>query len=188
MTILLAQGWDELGVKNACGSMISKKFLSQEKFQVIPYLSGKGHYELISTQEIKNRSSRFADINGDGDYLDKSEASNYGSEIELCAPGGGDINLDRWPDDTNEWVYSTLWDNTYGKANRTVGTSMATPHVSGVAALVLSLNPKLSNSEIRSILRYTADDLGEKGKDEYYGYGKVNAYKAKPTIREVTKK
>ncbi len=55
---------------------------------------------------------------------------------------------------------------------------MSVPHVSGVAALVWSQNPALSNNEVRQILTSTADDLGSPGRDIYYGYGKVNAYGA----------
>ena len=55
------------------------------------------------------------------------------------------------------------------------GTSMATPHVSAVAALVWSWNPSLTNIEIRNALTATAQDLGAGGRDVYYGYGLVQA-------------
>jgi serine protease len=55
------------------------------------------------------------------------------------------------------------------------GTSMATPHVSGVAALVWSHNTAWSNDTIRTALRSTAQDLGAAGKDNSYGYGLVQA-------------
>ena len=55
------------------------------------------------------------------------------------------------------------------------GTSMATPHVSGVAALVWSANPDWSNEEIRTALQLTAYDLGGPGREVYYGYGLVQA-------------
>jgi serine protease len=53
------------------------------------------------------------------------------------------------------------------------GTSMAAPHVSGVAALVWSHNPGWTNAEIRQALRATAEDLGPAGRDNAYGYGLV---------------
>ncbi len=87
--------------------------------------------------------------------------SNHGSKIELAAPG------------TN--IYSTLKDGGYGYMD---GTSMATPFVSGTAALVLSKNNSLTNQQVKNILDTTAVDLGRHGKDPYYGYGKVNAYGA----------
>ncbi len=55
------------------------------------------------------------------------------------------------------------------------GTSMATPHVSAVAALVWSWDPTLTNVEIRNALTATAQDLGTAGRDVYYGYGLVQA-------------
>jgi len=55
---------------------------------------------------------------------------------------------------------------------------MATPHVSGVAALILSQDSSLTNLEVRNILKNTADDLGDPGWDQYFGEGRVNAYAA----------
>ena len=58
------------------------------------------------------------------------------------------------------------------------GTSMATPHVSGVAALLWSANPKWTNAQIREAMNMTAMDLGEVGWDPHYGYGLVQAFDA----------
>jgi serine protease len=55
------------------------------------------------------------------------------------------------------------------------GTSMATPTVSGVAALVWSNNPGCTGTEVRDALKATADDQGTTGRDDYYGYGIVKA-------------
>jgi len=55
------------------------------------------------------------------------------------------------------------------------GTSMAAPHVSGVAALLLGKNASLTHSQLRSILTSTAHDLGATGYDATYGYGLVDA-------------
>jgi PKD repeat protein len=55
------------------------------------------------------------------------------------------------------------------------GTSMATPHVSGVAALVWSYNTSWSNDQIRTALQATTEDLGAAGRDNAYGYGLVRA-------------
>ena len=69
--------------------------------------------------------------------------SNFGSNLDIAAPG---VN-----------ILSTEPDNTYGSAS---GTSFAAPQVSGVAALMLSVNPCLSNEDIKSILQITADKVG----------------------------
>lgn len=58
------------------------------------------------------------------------------------------------------------------------GTSMATPHVSGVAALLWSANPKWTNVQIREAMVATAFDLGDAGWDMHYGYGLVQAHDA----------
>ncbi|QBG37368.1 S8 family serine peptidase [Litorilituus sediminis] len=58
----------------------------------------------------------------------------------------------------------------YGKMS---GTSMASPHVAGVAALVWSHHPSCSNVEIRNVLNATAEDLGSAGRDVKFGYGLV---------------
>jgi subtilisin family serine protease len=58
------------------------------------------------------------------------------------------------------------------------GTSMATPHVSGVAALIWSAFPSLTNIQIRNALTGSAMDLGTAGRDVYYGFGLVQAFDA----------
>jgi len=58
------------------------------------------------------------------------------------------------------------------------GTSMATPHVVGVAALVWSLKPNCTNAQIRAALQATAEDLGTPGRDTSYGFGLVRAKNA----------
>jgi len=93
-------------------------------------------------------------------YDNKASFSNWGDWIELAAPG-----VDIYS--TVPWGYES-WS----------GTSMATPHVSGVAALIWSRYPNNTRDWVRLWLRYTADDLGDPGFDVYYGYGRVNARKA----------
>ncbi len=65
------------------------------------------------------------------------------------------------------------------------GTSMATPHVSAVAALVWSYFPNCSASQIRSSLDKSAQDLGAPGRDPYYGYGLVQAKAAYDRIHSL---
>jgi hypothetical protein len=55
------------------------------------------------------------------------------------------------------------------------GTSFAAPQVSGLAALMLSINPNLYNDDIENIIKITAEDKGAPGRDVYYGYGRINA-------------
>ncbi|MFC3033843.1 S8 family serine peptidase [Pseudoalteromonas fenneropenaei] len=88
----------------------------------------------------------------------KASFSQYNSQVEIAGPGVS--------------VNST-WNN--GGYRSISGTSMATPHVSGVAALVWSHFPQCSNSQIRAALNATAKDKGAAGRDTSYGYGIVRA-------------
>jgi serine protease len=63
------------------------------------------------------------------------------------------------------------------------GTSMATPHVAGVAALIWSADPSWTNAQIRDALDTTAEDLGAAGRDTSFGYGLVRAQKALDYLR-----
>ncbi|MBX5326204.1 MAG: S8 family serine peptidase [Candidatus Bathyarchaeia archaeon] len=94
--------------------------------------------------------------------------TSYGDWVELGAPG--------------VQIFSTISYTHYPGLNypydQLSGTSMACPHVSGVAALVWSKFPNMSRDVLRFHLRDTADDLGAAGFDVYYGYGRLNAYKA----------
>lgn len=63
------------------------------------------------------------------------------------------------------------------------GTSMATPHVAGVAALVWSANPAWTNVQIRNALASTAEDLGAAGRDSSFGYGLVRAKAALDSLQ-----
>jgi subtilisin family serine protease len=94
------------------------------------------------------------------DYGGLSSFSNYGEQVDIAAPGGGGAR-----------IYSTV----PGGYDYKQGTSMATPHVSGVAALIWSLKPDLSHHEVREILETTTDDLGAVGWDKIFGWGRVNA-------------
>ena len=64
---------------------------------------------------------------------------------------------------------------TYSYGNESFfGTSAATPHVAGAAALILSLNPDLSTDQLQSLIESNAIDMGDTGKDNIYGWGKID--------------
>ncbi len=87
--------------------------------------------------------------------------SNRGPEIEITAPG--------------DTIWSTKLNNTYGWSN---GTSFAAPQVSAVAGLMLSCNDTLTNAELRNLLQTSAVDLGDPGRDDLYGFGRLDAKRA----------
>jgi subtilisin family serine protease len=91
--------------------------------------------------------------------------SNYGPEAELMAPGG----------EGRFSVTSTRWSETHDAYGGMQGTSMATPHVTGVVALMKSANPALAPTVIRHLLQATAHDIGDTGWDERTGFGIVDA-------------
>ncbi len=88
-------------------------------------------------------------------------SSNHARHIKLSAPG-----VD---------VISTGRGSSYTQAT---GTSASSAHAAGVAALICSQDPGLSNTQVEQILCLTADDLGEKGLDPVFGFGRLNAAKA----------
>jgi uncharacterized repeat protein (TIGR01451 family) len=73
-------------------------------------------------------------------------------------------------------LYSTYWASTTGSGYRFMsGTSMAAPHASGLAALLLTVNPSLTPVQVKDLLQSTATDLGDPGVDVLHGYGLLNA-------------
>jgi serine protease len=104
--------------------------------------------------------------------------SNRGWGLQLVGPGGDtgqDQNQDGFPDG----ILAQTFDPHQGYDSFGYyfysGTSMATPQVSGVAALALSLNPRLGRTGLRYALLTTTRDLGARGWDGNFGYGLVNA-------------
>lgn len=90
-----------------------------------------------------------------------TDFSNYGNSIDFAAPG--------------EDIYSTINGSKYSSMD---GTSMASPVVAGVAALILSKNPLMTAEQAETVLQKSSVDLWRTGWDYLYGYGRVDAYKA----------
>jgi hypothetical protein len=70
--------------------------------------------------------------------------------------------------------------------NRFGGTSAACPQVSGVAALILSANSNLTETQVRTTLQNTASDMGSTGFDNSFGFGRVNACAAVSAVLQLT--
>jgi len=105
--------------------------------------------------------------------------SNYGSSLDLVAPGG-DLNVDQNKDGYADGILQQTFGNTYNDWGYWFyqGTSMAAPHVSGVAALVIAHGVAKTPDKVRAALQSTAKDKGPPGWDKDYGYGIVDAYAA----------
>lgn len=91
--------------------------------------------------------------------------SNRGSRVDVLAPGGSDSD-NVFPDAK---IYSTVADGAVGYGYK-VGTSMATPHVAGVAAMIFGIDPTFTAKEVKDIIKSTA--TGSYGEE---GYKMLNA-------------
>jgi hypothetical protein len=88
----------------------------------------------------------------------RASFSNYGAWIDIAAPGASILT-------TNRGGGYSYWN----------GTSFSSPVAAGLAGLIISANPDLTNTQVVEIITQNADDLGDPGFDQYYGYGRVNA-------------
>ncbi len=87
--------------------------------------------------------------------LTRLSSTNYGEELDFVAPGGAIVS-------------------TYNETTKTLsGTSMASPHVAAAVALLKVWDASLSIDEIKELLIAYSVDLGDEGKDAYYGYGYI---------------
>lgn len=120
-------------------------------------------------------------------FLDNlASYSNYGASVISVAAPGGDA---AYPGNENCllgglvrpcYVFDLVFSTGAVVGNSafyywSAGTSMATPHVAGVAALAVSRYGKMTPARLRSVLERGADDLGKPGNDPAYGAGRVNA-------------
>ncbi|MBM4281749.1 MAG: hypothetical protein FJ137_13645 [Deltaproteobacteria bacterium] len=108
--------------------------------------------------------------NGAGGTPEKASYSNYGDRVDVAGPGGEQA-IDNDGDGNGDGVLSTVGDF----VSFYQGTSMATPHVAGVAMLMKSVNPGLTQDDARSILTTTADPIDCAAG---CGSGQINAYAA----------
>ena len=108
--------------------------------------------------------------------------SNFGPEIDIVAPGG-DLNVDQNDDGFDDGILQeTFRRGRFFRRNNEMwdlfsfqGTSFSCPHVSGVAALILSNDPSLTPDEVKERMTSTAKDLGREGKDNIFGWGLLDA-------------
>jgi len=124
--------------------------------------------------------------------------TNFGQSAVGFAAGGGDFvlpdqpppNLCALPRNPSGVVVNLCWvfdmvmapcrgsGASNGSYCWAAGTSMATPAVSGVAALIIGKYGRIGPAAVEAKLRASADDLGKPGNDDFYGGGRVNAFRA----------
>ena len=109
----------------------------------------------IGATDSQDKVARFSSrgpVNYAGETYIKPDVAAPGVDVYSAKPGGGFQNMS--------------------------GTSMATPHVAGVVALMLQADPEIDHERVSEILQETALELGDPGKDGSYGSGRVNAFDA----------
>lgn len=118
------------------------------------YTGGNGGFVGVTQPDVKDRIIIVGSAGNNGSHKDGflgmfgdrvfdgyhySDISNFGERVDVVAPG--------------ENIYSTVPDNGYGNKS---GTSMATPHVTGIAAMCFSVNPSLTGKQVKEIIKNTA--------------------------------
>jgi serine protease len=139
------------------------------------------------------RTTHVISVGGTTERGCEADYSNSGSGLDIAAPGGGDdAPLDDNPADLQNCqpeqrgrdifqVTFTRDVRTFGIPSNYEGTSMAAPHVSAIAALIIAtkvIGSRPSPQAIEARLKQTARDLGPPGPDRRYGHGLVDAFAA----------
>ena len=96
--------------------------------------------------------------------IERNRSSNYGKTVDVSAPGTNVLGA---------CYLGGYWEKT--------GTSVSAPHITALAAMLKVMNPKLTPAQVEQRIKDSCTDLGEKGWDEYYGYGLPDAGKIKIT-------
>lgn len=132
--------------------------------------SGTPVYPANCTNVLAVGSTNPNDTRTNPFFWSSTSGSNYGSHISVVAPGNYIYGLDH----TSNTNYNSYWG----------GTSQATPHVAGLAALLIAQDPSRTPATLKSIIETTAEDqVGNPsedvaGFDIYYGHGRINAFLA----------
>lgn len=127
------------------------------------YLKGKGGLLFVSAgnngrDEGIVPTDSMVVVSATNQWDSRTSWSSFGSFVTLAAPG--------------EYVWTTTNGGGYGQWN---GTSFSSPLTAGVGALMMAANPALTPNQVQSMLYSTAKDIGDGGRDIYYGYGRVDA-------------
>ncbi len=124
---------------------------------------------------------------GAADHNDvRCHYSNYGPELDIVGPSGWQFSDEDfasskglgalWTTDlSGPGGWNADWDSNVLDYTSWTGTCGASSIAAGVAALVLSAEPNLTSDEVRHFLERSAKDLGDPGRDDYYGWGRVDA-------------
>ena len=138
------------------------------------------------------RATHVLSVGATTEHLCQADYSNSGSGLDIAGPGGGldaevpgDPNCRPGAEPAGRDIYQVTYTGrsrrTFGLPGGYVGTSMAAPHVSATAALVIAsgvIGANPSPAQVEARLKATARDLGTPGRDSRYGAGLVDAARA----------
>lgn len=179
--------WGGTGLSQILESKIQKL---KDKGIVVVFASGNGDkfnngIDLdLDGNEDESESEFVLGVGATSVFNDVTSYSNYGSAIDILAPGGdsnlGILSLDLLKENGGNYTLNGLVNNNYSFTN---GTSFAAPTITGVIALMLSENPNLNFDKIRNILISNTEHVGLQNGANYSinnfdkkrAYGKVNA-------------
>ena len=138
------------------------------------------------------RATNVVSVGATTEHLCQADYSNSGNDLDISGPGGGlDAEVPGDPNcrpgaepagrDIYQVTYTSRSVKSFGLPSGYVGTSMAAPHVSATAALVIAsgvIGPNPTPAQVEARLKATARDLGAPGPDARYGAGLVDAARA----------
>jgi len=187
-----APGGRALAARDIPQLISALKYARAKGVLVVGASGNEGHHAI----DYPAREPSVVAVGATTEYGCLSFFSNYGKGIDLVAPGGGsdaafasDPRCDptRAGRNISQITLTGIGSSRFGISVGYEGTSMAAPHVSATAALIIAsgvLGPNPSPARILSRMNATARDLGAKGTDRRYGHGLVNASAAtRPAAR-----
>jgi subtilisin family serine protease len=157
--INLSLGWDYPNASVEETIQRAVKYALDKNVVICAALSNSSSFNPRSTPDNLAGKAGFEGVIGVGNVdLNDRRQGAYGNWKSVSSPG--------------TQIMSTLPDGKYGNLT---GTSMATPMVAGIAALMISQNPGLRNADVRKKMMDSAKDLGTPGFDDQFGAGRINA-------------
>jgi hypothetical protein len=147
---------DHAGVRNAIRNAVARNV-------VVVFAAGNANRDIDTQPQYPAVYPEVIAVAATDQRDQRASFSNYGTRVDVAAPG---VN-----------IWSSVLAGGHGFKD---GTSMASPHAAGVAALIWSRNTSLSNARVRRILEATTDDIDARnpGFAGQLGTGRVNAYRA----------
>lgn len=161
-TVVAAAGNDGLNITNKAEVT---DFLNRE-------YAGEGYHFVGAGMEAPGSLPGVVTVSATGPEDMIASYSNHGAGfIDVTAPGG---DFQRYPSQSYplDMNFGAYKDQDY---RFMAGTSMATPKVSAVAALLISQNGKMAPSKVADMVQKSAEDIGQQGADKLYGSGMVQA-------------